>query len=56
MDRSAWIVLALIALFVAALIVRYPGDERLQAAVQRLEATAQQSGQRIADAWQRVAE
>ena len=57
MARRDWLVLMAFALlFVAAIIVRYPSDPRLQAAVQRLEMTTQQSAQRIADAWQRVTE
>jgi hypothetical protein len=56
MDRTAWLFAALILFFVAASVVRYPSDARLQAAVQRLAISVQESGQRIADAWQRVAE
>lgn len=56
MDKTGWIVLALILIFATTFIVRYPTDERLQASVRSLGTTTQESVQRVVDAWQRIVE
>ena len=56
MDKRDWLALALIASIFLAVVVAFTPTNKWDEAAQRLGATTQRSMQRIADAWQRVAE